>query len=154
MGMVKVLHGITGNRTLPQMLQKLRPLEQAEAFAQLYLAEAVQESAKWAFTLEDDNGQFIASMAIMPDVNRNGWLVSYPGAAIGSGHELRPLLRLFKIFRDSGAVYDTLRAWVASDDQRAIKFAEAFGFVYDCGPATGLSPIGRDMNLYRWSNSK
>jgi hypothetical protein len=59
-------------------------------------------------------------------------------------------LRLFKIFRDSGAVYDELRAWVASDDARAIRFAECFGFRLDCGPATGFSPTGRDMSLFLW----
>jgi len=146
-----MLHpGITGNRTLNEMLQRLRPEEQAEALAQPFLPEMVATTAKWAWTLEDDHGEFVASMAIMPDVNRRGWFVSYPGAAIRSSAELRPLFRLFTIFRDSGAVYDELRAWVASDDERAIRFAEWFGFRLDCGPATGFSPTGRDLSLYLW----
>ena len=110
----------------------------------------VATTAKWAWTLEDDEGEFVASMAIMPDVNRRGWFVSYPGARIRSSAELRPLFRLYTIFRDSGAVYDELRAWVASEDERAIRFAEWFGFRLDCGPATGFSPTGRDLSLYLW----
>lgn len=106
-------------------------------------------TAKWAWTLEDDHGQFVASMAIMPDIGRRGWFVSYPGANM-TASQLRPLFRMFTIFRDSGAVYDDLRAWVASDDLRAIRFAEWFGFSVDCGPATGFSPTGRDMSLFLW----
>lgn len=122
--------------------------------AQPSLPEMVARQAKWAWTLEDDQGEFIASMAIMPDVGRRGWFVSYPGERARSAAELRPLFRLYTIFRDSGAVYDELRAWVACDDARAIRFAEWFGFRLDCGPATGLSPTGRDMGLYLWRQGK
>jgi hypothetical protein len=132
------------------MLLTLRPEAQAEALAQPFLAEMVASSAKWAWTLENDRGEFVASMAIMPDVGRRGWFVSYPGAGIQSAAELRALFRLYTIFRDSGAVYDELRAWVVCDDARAIRFAEWFGFRLDCGPATAFSPTGRDMSLYLW----
>ena len=146
-----LLHqGITGRRTLHEMLQRLRPEEQAEALAQTSSCEMVARTAKWSWTLENDRGEFLASMAIMPDGNRRGWFVSYPGALVRSSAELRPLFRLYAIFRDSGAVYDELRAWIASDDERAIRFAEWFGFRLDCGPATMLSPTGRDMSLYLW----
>lgn len=148
--MAKLYTGITGARTLPQMLQRLRPEERAEALAQPSLPQMVATTAKWAWTLERDDGEFLASMAIMPDVDRRGWFVSYPGAALRSSAELRPLFRLYTVFRDSGAVYDELRAWVASDDVRAIRFAEWFGFRLDCGPATGFSPTGRDLSLYLW----
>jgi len=148
MGMI--YPGITGNRTLREMLRRLRIEDGAEALAQPSLAEAVQATAKWAWTLEDDQGEFVASMAIMPDGDRRGWLVSYPGARIRSSAELRPLFRLYTIFRDAGGVYDELRAWVAATDRRAIRFAEWAGFELDCGPATGLSPTGRDMNLMIW----
>lgn len=148
MGMI--YPGITGNRTLHEMLRKLRPEDGAEALAQPSLAEMVASEARWAWTLEDDQGEFVASMAIMPDVGRRGWFVSYPGARIRSAAELRPLFRLYTIFRDTGLVYDELRAWVATNDRRAIRFAEWFGFKYDCGPATGFSPTGRDMNLMLW----
>ncbi|HBS50100.1 MAG TPA: hypothetical protein DEA05_08445 [Rhodobacteraceae bacterium] len=114
----------------------------------------VATTAKWAWTLEDDEGEFVASMAIMPDVNRRGWFVSYPGERIRSSAELRPLFRLYTIFRDSGAVYDELRAWVASDDERAVRFASWFGFEFDCGPATRLSPTGRDLSLWLWQGAK
>jgi len=110
----------------------------------------VASEARWAWALEDDQGDFVASMAVIPDGERRGWFVSYPGARIRSSAELRPLFRLYTIFRDTGVVYDELRAWVASSDRRAIRFAEWFGFKYDCGPATGLSPTGRDMNLMIW----
>ena len=88
-------------------------------------------------------------MAIVPDIGTRGWLVSYPGAAITTGLELRPMMRLFKILCDM-RVYSELRAWVCHHDERAIRFAKAFGFVYDCGPATAFSPTGRDMDLYIW----
>lgn len=107
-------------------------------------------TSKWAWTLENDAGEFVASMAILQDGDRRGWFASYPGEALQSAAQLRPLFRMFVIFRDSGAVYDELRAWVASEDARAIRFAEWFGFKLDCGPATGLSPTGRDMSLYLW----
>lgn len=146
-----LLHpGITGRRTLLEMLQRLRSEEQADAFAQLSSPQMVEATARWSWTLEDDQGEFVASMAIMPDGDRRGWFVSYPGARIRSATELRPLFRLYTIFRDSGAVYDELRAWVASEDRRAIRFAEWFGFRLDCGPATGLSPTGRDLSLFLW----
>jgi len=146
-----MLHvGITGNRTLNAMLQTLRPEEKAEAFAQPYLPEMVATTAKWAWALEDDNGEFVASLAIVPDINRRGWFVSFPSERIRSSAELRPLFRLYTIFRDSGAVYDELRAWVCPDDPRAIRFAEWGGFKLDCGPATGFSPTGRDLSLYTW----
>jgi hypothetical protein len=99
--------------------------------------------------LESDQGEFIAAMAIVPDYPRRGWLVAYPGAAIKSGLELRPMLKIFNILGRMN-VYDELRAWVCHEDARAIRFAKAFGFVYDCGPATGFSPTGRNMDLYTW----
>lgn len=107
-------------------------------------------TAKWAWTLEDDAGGFVASMAIIPDGDRRGWFVSYPGECIKSAGQLRPMFRLFTIFANSGAVYDELRAWVCPNDIRAVRFAEWFGFRYDCGPATGFSPCGRDLSLYLW----
>ena len=150
--MAQLLPGITGARTLPEMLRTLRPEDSAEAFAQLSSMEFVAETARWAWTIENDQGEFVASMAIAPDphIERRGWFLTFPGARIASGVELRAMFRLFTIFRDSGAVYDELRAWVASEDARAIRFAEWFGFVYDCGPATAFSPTGRDLSLYLW----
>lgn len=146
-----MLHtGITGNRTLSEMLQRLRPEAQAEALAQPSLPQIVATTAKWAWTLEDDQGEFVASMAIMPDIGRRGWFVSYPSANIKSAAQLRPLYKLFYIFRDTADLYDELRAWVVSDDRRAIRFAEWGGFRYDCGPATAFSPTGADMSLYLW----
>lgn len=131
------------------MFEQLRKPEQAEAFAAPHLADITQRQARWAWTLEGARGEFVASMAIVPDIGRRGWFVSYPGQGMTAA-QLRPLFRMFTIFRDSGAVYDELRAWVASDDPRAIRFAEWHGFAYDCGPATGFSPTGRDMSLFLW----
>jgi hypothetical protein len=140
---------LTGSRSLTSMLQELRPEDRLEALAAPHLAQIVMSEAKWQWCLEGDAGQFIAGMAIIPDLGAKGWLVSYPGAAITTGLELRPMLRIFKILGQMG-VYSELRAWVCHDDPRAIRFAKAFGFVYDCGPATGLSPTGRDMDLFIW----
>lgn len=142
--------GISGRRTLSEMFERLRPEARAEACAQPSLPELVASTAKWAWSLEDDRGEFLASVAIMPDVGRRGWLVAYPGEAVRSAAQLRPLFRLYTILRDDGDLYDELRAWVAPDDARAIRFAEWFGFRYDCGPASGFSPTGRDLSLYMW----
>lgn len=109
--------------------------------------------ARWQWCLEGDDGTFIAAVSIIPDGERRGWLAGYPGAAIETGLELRPLLRLFRILCSAG-VYDELRAWIVSDDTRSIRFASAFGFVYECGPALGLSPCGRDLDLYTWRPSE
>lgn len=146
--MARILEGITGNRTLQEMLQTLRPEDRAEALARPSLVEVVSE-AKWAWTLEDDQGQFVGSMAIVHDFGRRGYFCCYPTEGM-TASQLRPLFRMFTTFRDSGVVYDELRAWVASEDRRAKRFAEWFGFVYDCGPAAGLSPTGRDQDLYLW----
>ena len=147
--MATLYPNLTGSRSLTSMLHELRPEDSSEALAAPHLAQIAASEAKWQWCLEGDAGEFIAAMAIVPDVGRRGWLVSYPGKAITTGLELRPMLRLFLILGQMG-VYDELRAWVCHDDARAIRFAKSFGFVYDCGPATGFSPSGRDMDLYIW----
>ena len=136
------------------MFVRLRPWARAEACAAPYSIEAAARVARWAFTLEDDDGEFVASMCIVHDGPRRGWFSSFPGASIKSAGQLRPLFRMFRAFTESGACYDELRAWVCPDDKQAVRFAEWFGFELDCGPATGLSPTGRDMCLYIWRLNK
>jgi hypothetical protein len=75
--------------------------------------------------------------------------MGYPGADLEDGLCLRPIIRRYRAMLAVG-VFDELRAWVIASDRRAIQFAEHFGLAYDCGPATGYSPRGRDMNLYLW----
>lgn len=140
---------LTGSRNLISMLQELRPEDSSEALAAPHLAQVAASDAKWQWCLEADDGTFLASMAIVPDVDRRGWFVSYPGKAIASGQELRPMFKIFRILCQMD-VYTELRAWVCHHDARAIRFAKSFGFVYDCGPATGFSPTGRDLDLYLW----
>lgn len=128
-------------------------MEKQEACAVPSYAEDIQALAKWQWCLEADDGRFIASMAIVPDFSDRGWFVAYPGSAIKTGVELRPLFRVFNILAQA-KVYGELRAWVAHNDARAIRFAKSFGFVYDCGPAAGFSPTGRDMDLFLWRSTQ
>lgn len=79
--------------------------------------------------------------------------MGFPGPALVDGRQLMPVLRRFNVLIRAKA-YDELRAWVASDDARAIQFAERFGLAYDCGPATSYSHTGRDLNLHLWRRQK
>jgi len=105
--------------------------------------------AKWQWALETDSGGYIAGCAILPDGDRRGWFAGVPGTHLKSSVQLKPLIRLWRIFQTVD-LYDEIRAWVMTDDDRAVMFAKRFGFVYDCGPATGFSPTGRDMSLFIW----
>lgn len=108
-----------------------------------------QRESKFSYCMTTDDGRLLAAIAIVPDGRRRAWLMGFPGRDLESALPLRPIIRRYRALLDAGA-YDELRAWVASDDRRAIQFAESFGLAYDCGPATGFSPSGRDMNLYLW----
>jgi len=140
---------ITGSRSLTSMLHELRPEDSLEALEAPHLALIVLNDARWQWSLEDDQGRYVAGAAIIPDGNRRGWFIGYPGKALVSAIQLRPMIRLFNILAAAN-IYDELRAWVAHDDARAIHFAKSFKFVYDCGPATGFSPSGRDLDLFLW----
>jgi hypothetical protein len=131
------------------MLQEMRTEDSLEALAAPHLAEFAASEAKWQWCLEGDRGELICAAAIIHDIGRKGWFVSYPGKALTSGLQLKPMIKLYRILIGCG-IYDELRAWVCHQDDRAIRFAKSFGFVYDCGPAVGFSPTGRDMDLYTW----
>ncbi len=109
-----------------------------------------QRAARWQWALETDDGTYIAGVAIVPDIDRRGWVAGFPGEALNSAVQMRPLLRLYRNLLEAG-VYNELRAWITSDDIQSIRFAECFGLRYDCGPATSFSPTGRDMSLFLWS---
>ena len=106
-------------------------------------------SSKWQWSLETDSGGYMAGAAILPEQPRRGWFTAVIGVHLKSPAQIRPLIRLWDILQTYD-LYDEIRAWVASDDVRAVKFAERFGFVYDAGPCTGFSPTGRDMSLFTW----
>lgn len=128
---------------------ELRPWARDEASAHLSSLEAVEACAPWRWSFVDDAGRFVAAMAIVPDLGRCGWFVAYPGHRLRTAAQIRPMIREYLAMRASG-VYTELRAWVASEDEQAQRFARWFGFRFDCGPATGLSPTGRDLDLYLW----
>lgn len=104
--------------------------------------------AKWQWRTEREDGSFVAAAAVFSDGQRRGWVAGFPGEGM-KAHELRGLMRYLRDLQASG-LYDELRAWVCADDMKSRGFAERMGFAYDCGPATGLSPTGRDMCLYLW----
>lgn len=141
---------LTGTRTLPQMLKKLRKPEREEASSQPQLVEWMIAEAKWQWCLERDDGEFLAAACIATEFGRRGWFAGFPGEAIRSAAELRPLFVVWDMLIDSGAAWDELRAWVRHGDQRSIRFAERFGFRYDCGPATGILQTGHDASLFLW----
>lgn len=146
--MAKITHGITGQRTLPAMLERLRKPERAEAFAASPSALTIPSAASWAWTIESDEGEFLASAAVVDEAGE-GWVVAYPGAALVGIRQIMPLVRMFRTYQELGP-HDTLRAWVAAEDERAIRFATWCGLLYECGPAIGFSPTGRDMSLFVW----
>lgn len=143
---------VTGSGTWETVMPQLRPLVRAEASAAPYFHLTIEREAPWQWALEDDAGGYVAGAAIMPERHggcERGWVCAFPGERLRSGVQIRPLIRLFRMLCDAG-VYDELRAWVDAHDARAIAFAEAFGMRYDCGPASGFSPAGRDLSLYLW----
>lgn len=86
----------------------------------------------------------------MPDmVPGRGWFVAYAGIGLSSFWQIRPMHALFRDLQRLGP-YGELRAWVMAGDRREERFAYTFGFELDCGPATGFSATGRDMNLWLW----
>jgi len=147
--MARLYPQLQGSQSLAKLASRLRWQEADEASKAPRLLHQIASEASWQWCLERDDGSLVASAAIIPDSDGRGWFAGYPGAGLKSGLELRPLIKLYRIL-DQAQVFDELRAWVASEDRRAIHFAKAFGFVYDCGPATGFSPTGRDMDLMLW----
>ena len=140
---------IGSQRSTMQMQKSLRHDAACEASDQLLTIDTVIQMARWQWALETDAGEYIAGMAIVPDTTRRGWFCAFHGTALSNAVQLRPMIRMFNLLSQA-RVFDELRAWVLSDDAVAIRFAERFKFVYDCGPATGFSPTGADMTLYLW----
>ena len=145
--MAKLMPHLMGGLQTDQILPQLRETARAEVSARPSLIDDAADGARWQWALVD-GPRYLAGMAIVSDGPRRGWFVSYPTDAMDAS-TLRPMFRLFNALKEVGP-FDELRAWVASDDARAKRFAEWFGFAYDCGPAHGLSPTGADMTLYLW----
>jgi hypothetical protein len=124
-------------------------MDRGELCAQPYSMVLTQNEARWAWCLTDDAGALIASIGIVADGPRRGWVMGFPGPALVDGRQLLPLIRLWRILIAAGA-FTELRAWVLVENRRAIQFAERFGLAYDCGPATAYSHGGRDLNLHLW----
>jgi len=80
-------------------------------------------------------------------------MVGYPGRGLVHAGQIRPMVRAFRWFVGFG-VYQEMRAWVDADDPIAIRFAEAHGFRYDCGPAHGLFAPDLNSTLYLWRSPK
>jgi hypothetical protein len=112
-----------------------------------------QNESCWSWCATREDGSLIASVGLVLDGKRRGWVIGFPGNTLATGAELWPLIKRFRILLRSGA-FDELRAWVDASDQRAIEFAERMGLKYDCGPATAFAYTGADLNLYLWRKSK
>jgi|GEM_PF-6471620 len=119
-----------------------------ESYAQYRSIATGLQNARWQWCLETDDGRLIAAAMVVPDGDRRGWFVGFPGVGL-TALAMRPLIKRWRSFEHVGP-YDVLRAWIRSDDAVAITFARAFNFQYDCGPADSLSPGGYDMSLYMW----
>ena len=131
-----------------EILQTLRPAAKSAVLAVPYLLEyAAQTEWQWGMTIDD---QFLAGMAIEPDIlPRRAWFCAYPSELLTNPFLIRPLFNLFNDMKRLGP-YDEIRAWVIDGAEREERFAAWFGFVLDCGPASGYSPTGEDMNLWIW----
>ncbi|AGH16031.1 hypothetical protein DVVG_00045 [Dunaliella viridis virus SI2] len=89
-------------------------------------------------------------MAVVPDlIPSRAWFVAYRSKALRSPFQIRPMFDLFRDLARLGP-YDELRAFILTDEPMHERFASWFGFRLDCGPATGYSATGRDMNLWLW----
>lgn len=141
-------YGLVGNRSLSTFLSLLSPESRREGYLSASSVGLIRTEAKWQWRTERADGSFVAAVAVFSDGHRRGWVAGFPGEGM-KAHELRGLMRLLHELKASG-IYDELRAWIAADDQKSKVFAERMGFAYDCGPATALSPTGRDMSLYLW----
>lgn len=116
----------------------------------MHFLEATQSAAwQWAITIDED---WIAGVAVQPDAigPRRAWISAYASARLSSGFQIRPLIDRFEDLKRLGP-YDEIRAWILDGEPREERFAQRFGLRLDCGPATGFSPTGRNMNLWRWS---
>jgi hypothetical protein len=134
--------------TNAQILSELRPAARQEASAAPYFLEtAAQNSWQWGLT---EGGKFIAGMSVHEDVIAGrGWFVAFPSKHLNSPFQVRPMFKLFDDLARLGP-YTELRAWVLAGADREERFAKWFGFELDCGPASGFSPTGQDMNLFLW----
>lgn len=119
-------------------------------------ARAVAAMANWCWRVDVD-GKFIMACWVVDEPwasirMRAGWLQMCFGTAadsISARRWGRPALRYFMRCRDRIG-YTHLRAWVASDAARDLRFAQFCGFAYDAGPATAFLPDGRDATLMLW----
>lgn len=147
--MARVLfNDLRAGRSNATILNALRPTQRDEALAAPFFLEETRKAAwQWGLTIDDE---YICGAAIMPDVMPGrGWFVAYAGKALVSPFQIRPMFQLFRDLARLGP-YDELRAWVLDGFEREERFARWFGFELDCGPASGFSPTGRDMNLWIW----
>lgn len=109
-------------------------------------------SSAWQRSLEID-GQWIAGIAVLEElVEGRGWLAGFPTTDLTSAGQILPLIREFRALQASGH-YRELRAWIYDGAQVEERFAQWCGLRLDCGPASGYSPTGRDMNLWLWRSS-
>lgn len=133
-----------------KILSALREIPRLEGLAAPYFLEASTQSATWQWGMTID-GEFLAGAAVVPDpayVDR-GWLCAYPGELLESIWQIMPLIRLTRDLQRLGP-YREMRAWILDGAEVEERFASWMGFRLDCGPASGLSPMGRDMNLWLW----
>lgn len=108
--------------------------------------------AEWQWSVW--NGRdWLCGLWVWPEPQRHrGWVLgAFSPAARESRSAIwgRDLLRVWRILLRDGP-YSELRTWIDPNDDVAIRFAVYFGLAYDCGPATGIGPDGRDYALHLW----
>lgn len=149
----RLWNDLRGGKSNATILSELRETQKDEPSKAAYFLECATRSPwQWGMTIDD---RWIAGMAVMdeaPYLNR-GWFVAYAAEALVSPFQIRPMFGLFRDLARLGP-YDELRAWVVDGAAREERFARWFGFVLDCGPASGYGPSGQDMNLWLWRRSQ
>jgi hypothetical protein len=140
---------LTAGKSIEAILSVLREIHRVEAFAALSYLAATQ-SAPWQIGVTNSAGDWIFGVAVMPDgIEGRGWLVAYASDQLTKASQLRCIGREFRLMQRLGP-WHQLRAWIPDGDTIEEEFAKWAGLRLDCGPASGLSPSGRNMNLWLW----
>ena len=148
----RVWDDLRAGQSTPRIWNELREIQRDELSAAPHLMDFATQNATWQQAITID-GRFIAGCAVFEDDiapgRGRGWFVGYAGRGLTSAHQIRPLIERWALFARLGP-YQTLRAWVVAGAKREERFADFFGFRYECGTASGFSPAGRDMDLWIW----
>lgn len=146
--MAQLWNDLKAGRSTLQILSELRETHREEAFAAPFYLEATR-SATWQRGITINDRWVFGCAIINEPVPGRGWFVAYAGKGLTDARPLRVLKPHFLDVLRLGP-WDELRAWILVGEEREERFASRYGFRLDCGPATGFSASGRDMNLWLW----